>query len=79
MLNRSIRRILKDEFHTKPYKIQKVQELSVRQRQERVKRAKAVQKRAMEGRLENIVFTDEKLFTVQQFVKEQNDRVRLPK
>lgn len=76
--DRSLRRILKDKLQTKPYKIQKVQDLSMRQKQERVKRAKALLKRAAEGRLENIVFTDEKLFTVEQFVNKQNDRVWLP-
>lgn len=76
--DRSLRRILKDKLQTKPYKIQKVQDLSMRQKQERVKRAKALLKRAAEGRLENIVFTDEKLFTVAQFVNKQNDRVWLP-
>lgn len=76
--DRSLRRILKDKLQTKPYKIQKVQDLSMRQKQERVKRAKALLQRAAEGRLENIVFTDEKLFTVEQFVNKQNDRVWLP-
>ncbi|XP_055622148.1 uncharacterized protein LOC129765750 [Toxorhynchites rutilus septentrionalis] len=76
--DRSLRRILKDKVQSKPYKIQKVQDLSMKQKQERVKRAKALLKRAAEGRLKNIVFTDEKLFTVAQFVNKQNDRVWLP-
>ncbi|XP_021694325.1 uncharacterized protein LOC110674337 [Aedes aegypti] len=77
--DRSIRRILKDKLQTKPYKIQKIQDLSVKQKQERVKRAKSLLKKAAEGEFENILFTDEKLFTVQQFVNKQNHRVWLPK
>nr|XP_029728541.1 uncharacterized protein LOC115266450 [Aedes albopictus] len=68
-LNKSDRRvgwILKDKLQTKPYKIQKIQDLSLKQKQERVKRAKSLLKRAAEGKLENI-------FTVQQFVNKQND------
>ncbi|XP_021694327.1 uncharacterized protein LOC110674340 [Aedes aegypti] len=50
----------------------------MKQKQERLRRAKSLLKRAAEGKLENILFTDEKLFTVQQFVNKQNDRVWLP-
>ena len=60
---------------TRPYKIQQVQELSDKQRVVRLQRAKELKRRFANGRHKDIVFSDEKLFTVEQFVNKQNDRV----
>lgn len=77
--DRSVRRILKDKIGAKPYKMQQVQTLSDSQKKERVKRSKALKRRHANGDLENIVFSDEKIFTVQQVINKQNDRVWLTK
>lgn len=73
----SIRRILKKELQLKPYKIQKVQHLTSTQKIVRLQRARALKALHERGELENIVFSDEKIFTVQQYVNKQNDRVWL--
>lgn len=73
----SIRRILKNELQLKPYKIQKVQGLTPAQKAIRLQRARALKALHASGELENLVFSDEKIFTVQQYVNKQNDRVWL--
>lgn len=75
--DRSVRRILENKLKTNPYKIQKVHQLTNEQKKLRVKKAKELKRRAASGHLENIVFSDEKVFTVQQVLNKQNDRVWL--
>lgn len=70
--------ILKTELKLKPLKIQKVQELTPAQKKTRLERCKALKGLLVNGALPNIVFSDEKIFTVQQYVNKQNDRVWLP-
>lgn len=72
-----VRKMLKSDLHLKPYKIQKSQELTMAQKQVRLQRAKHLKSLADRGKLPNIVFSDEKVFTVEQFVNKQNDRVWL--
>lgn len=71
----SVRTILKKRLNTFPYKLQKVQELTQQKKATRLKRARALMRRHASGDLKNIVFSDEKLFTIQQVVNKQNDRV----
>lgn len=73
----SIRRILKNELKLKPHKIQKVQDLTPEQKTVRLQRSKALKALHERSELENLVFSDEKIFTVQQYVNKQNDRVWL--
>lgn len=74
---RSIGRILKNKLQLKPYKLQKVQDLTLAQKATRLKRAKNLKHLHVGGMLENLVFSDENFFTVQQYVNKQNDRVWL--
>lgn len=74
----NIMRILKTDLHLKPLKIQKVQDLTPAQKKVRLQRAKQLKRLAASGLLPSIVFSDEKIFTVQQYVNKQNDRVWLP-
>lgn len=71
----SMGRILKLKLKTKPFKIQKVQELNDKQKKIRLERSKELKRRCAAGELPNIVFSDEKIFTVEQFVNKQNDRI----
>ncbi|XP_026482180.1 uncharacterized protein LOC113389345 [Ctenocephalides felis] len=73
--DRSIRRILKNDLKVKLYKIQKAHDLTPKQQQVRLQRAKEFLRRAESGKFPNIVFSDEKIFTIEQFVISQNDRV----
>lgn len=73
----SVRRILKIDLQLKPYKIQMVQDLTPAQKKVRLDRSRVLKSLAARGELPNIVFSDEKVFTIQQFVNKQNDRVWL--
>ncbi|XP_026470862.1 uncharacterized protein LOC113375129 [Ctenocephalides felis] len=75
--DRSICRILKNDLKVKPYKIQKAHDLTPKQQQVRLQRAKEMLRRAESGKFSNIVFSDEKIFTTKQYVNSQNDRVYL--
>lgn len=75
--DRSVRRILKNELKVKPYKIQKAHDLSSSQKRVRLDRSKQLLRMAADGELPSIVFSDEKIFTIEQFVNSQNDRVYL--
>ncbi|XP_045457192.1 transferrin-like [Melitaea cinxia] len=72
----SIGSILKNKLQLKPYKLQKVQDLTLAQKATRLERAKNKHLH-VGGMLENLVLSDEKNFTVQQYVNKQNDRVWL--
>lgn len=73
----SIRRILKNELHVKPYKFQKAHDLTPKQKKVRLDRAKELLRLDERGEFPNIVFSDEKNFPIEQFVNSQNDRVYL--
>lgn len=67
----AVRLIAKEELGLYPYKIHKVQLLSVGSKQERLIRAKALLYRATD----EILFSDEKIFTIEQALNSQNDRI----
>lgn len=71
----SVSRILKKKLNAKPFKIQKVQDLNKKQKQNRYQKARGLKQRHDFGELPNIVFSDEKLFTVEQCLNKQNDRI----
>lgn len=73
----SMRKILKNELKVKPLKIQKAHGLTPEQMKVRVERSKSLKRLHESGLLPNIVFSDEKIFTIEQFVNKQNDRVYL--
>jgi len=73
----SVRRILKHRLGVKAYKIRKVHALSEKHRKVRVERSKALLERHARGMLPNVIFSDEKIFTIDQSVNKQNDRVYL--
>ena len=58
----------------KPYKSQKVQLLTEENKRVRLQRCRLLQQRAAGTRWERILFTDEKLFSVEQAHNRQNDR-----
>ena len=72
---RSVRTILKKKLHKFPYKIQRVHELTTKKMKTRLDRCKMLRMRHAAGELDNLVFSDEKLFSVEQFFNKQNDRV----
>ncbi|XP_033222833.1 uncharacterized protein LOC117176689 [Belonocnema kinseyi] len=61
----------------KTYKIQKAHHLKPKQQQVRLERAKELLRLAESGQFPNIVFSDKKIFPIEQFVNSQNDRVYL--
>ena len=71
----SMRRILKENLQTFPYKIQKRHELTPTHERMRVERCRHLLSLMEDGLLPNLVFSDEKKFDVKQCVNHQNDHV----
>ena len=71
----SMRRILKNDLNTSPYKMQKRHELTDNHESMRLQRARNILNLMKEGMLPNLVFSDEKKFDVEQCINRQNDRV----
>lgn len=71
----SMHTVCRKDLGTYPYKLQKCQMLSEITKQKRVQRAKGMLKRHEAGTLRNLVFSDEKLFTVEAAFNHQNDRI----
>lgn len=71
----SVRMIAKNELQLRPYKIQKVQLLTDENRRVRLQRCRVLKQRAAGQRWERILFSDEKLFTIEQAHNLQNDRI----
>lgn len=76
---RSMQRILKNMLSLKPLKIQNCHNLTPEQMKVRVERAKLLKRLHASGHFPNIVFSDEKTFTIEQSFNKQNDRIYLPK
>src|SRR5690348_3285259 len=70
---RSIQRILKEDLGLTPYKRRKVHGLSTQQRRTRLERSKALLQRYDEFDVQRIVFSDEKLFVIEEHLNAQND------
>lgn len=71
----SVLQILRKDLRMKPYKFLKRQKLSEKVKNMRFQRARALLQRFSQGRHHNIVFSDEKLFNIEQVVNTQNDRI----
>jgi len=72
---RTMRRICKCDLQMSSYKLQKRQLLSKPTIEKRLTRSRQLLDRIKNGTLSNIIFSDEKLFSVQQSHNHQNDRV----
>ncbi|EYC41234.1 hypothetical protein Y032_0576g216 [Ancylostoma ceylanicum] len=73
----TVMRIINEDLGLRPLKLQKVQELSSAQKRNRLTRSRLLLRRAPNGELESMVFSDEKIFTVEQVWNKQNDRLWL--
>ncbi|GFX39117.1 uncharacterized protein TNCV_359311 [Trichonephila clavipes] len=73
--DRSVRRIAKTDLRLKPHKLRKVQLLTAKDTHFRLRRCRKHLTRAASQCRERFLFTDEKLFTVQQVQNSQNDRI----
>ena len=71
----SMRRLIRNDLGMKAYKIQKHQLLTTQSKQKRLLRSKAMLLRFTGGLHKQIVFSDEKLFTIEQSLNKQNDRI----
>ena len=72
---RTMRRICKSDLKMSSYKLQKRQLLSTPTIEKRLSRSRLLLNRIKDGTLRNIIFSDEKLFSVQQCHNHQNDRI----
>jgi hypothetical protein len=70
----SVHQMAKTELNLKPYKLQKAQLLTDNNKLVRLQRSHALLRHAAGTRWERIVFTDKKLFAVEQAYNRQNDR-----
>ena len=71
----TMQRLLKSDLKVKPYKITKRQLLSEATKNKRFERAKMLLTRLSDDTQPTVLWTDEKLFTVQAIHNSQNDRV----
>ena len=73
-----MQRILKDDLQSYPYKFTKRHLLSEATKKKRLDRAKVLVQKLVDGTQPQVLWTDEKLFTVQAVHNHQNDRIWLP-
>ncbi len=69
----TMRRLVRKDLKMTPYHLKKRQLLSAATRHKRLARAKVLLREVKSGMAPNIVFSDEKLFTIQQVHNSQND------
>ncbi|XP_070132556.1 uncharacterized protein [Drosophila bipectinata] len=70
----SVRLIAKNELNLKPYKLQKMHLRTDDNKRVRLQRCRQLKRWAAGQKWERILFTDEKIFTIQQAHNHQNDR-----
>ena len=71
----SVQRILKQDLGMKAYKMKKVQLLTVKAKDIRLKRSRVLQKKIAAGRHRRILFSDENIFCTEMSYNQQNDRL----
>ena len=71
----SMRRLVRKDLGMKPYKMHKRQLLTTLNKKKRLERCKAMLSRFTHGRHNQILFPDEKVFTVQHILNKQNHRI----
>jgi transposase len=74
----SIRNIVKNKLKLKPYKIQPVHLLTEKMKTTRLQKSKELLTRFADGAHRNILFSDEKLFTIEERYNKQNVRILSP-
>jgi inhibitor of nuclear factor kappa-B kinase subunit alpha len=72
---RSVRRIVKIDLGLKPLKKFKRHGLTTKNKEDRVKRCKVLLKRHGQKSVENLIFSDEKMWLLQESHNAQNDRI----
>ncbi len=75
----SVRRIVKKKLDLIPYKLVKAHFLTEKMKNDRLQKARKLKRHAASGRHTRVLFSDEKLFTIEQAHNHQNDRILLPK
>ncbi len=71
----TMRRLVRKDLKMTPYCLKKRQLLSAATRDKRLAQAKVLLREVKSGTAPNIVFSDEKLFTIQQVHNSQNDHI----
>jgi len=71
----STRRILRKDLGLKPWKKKERQKLTAAQKQKRLERATALRTRFEDGMHRQILFSDEKFFSIEEAFNPQNDRI----
>ena len=72
---RSVRRVVKTRMGLRPIKLQKTHALTDQMKATRLQRCRALLQRFTPADTSDILFTDEKLFNVEQTFNHQNDRI----
>ena len=75
----SVRNIVKRKLRLRSYKVGKAHFLDDRMKQQRLGKSRVMKRRVAAGRLNQVLFTDEKIFTVQRIHNSQNQRELLRK
>ena len=75
ILRESVRRIVKSDLGIFPYKNMKVHFISAKIKEKRLAKSKASLARFASFGLDEILFSDDKSFTVEQAYNRQNDRI----
>ena len=73
----SVRNIVKSKLGLRSYKINKAHMLDERMKQQRLRKCRLMKRMVAAGRLNLVLFTDEKIFTVQRIHNSQNHRLLL--
>jgi len=75
MNRESMRRLVKRDLGFRAFKMKTVQLLTNDQKKKRLDRSKTLRRRYTHGAHQRILFSDEKIFTIEQFLNNQNDRI----
>ena len=75
----SVRKIVKGKLRLRSYKINRVHFLNNRTKTQRLQKCRKMKRLVAAGRLQRVLFTDEKIFTVQRHFNSQNNRQLLRK
>ena len=70
----SVRKIVKGKLRLRSYKINRVHFLNDRIKTQRLQKCRKIKRLVAAGHLQRVLFTDEKIFTVQRHLNSQNNR-----
>uniref|UniRef100_A0A914C457 Uncharacterized protein n=1 Tax=Acrobeloides nanus TaxID=290746 RepID=A0A914C457_9BILA len=71
IFNRAVHEIVKEDLGMKPYKLKERQKLTEEMKATRLEQAQALKRRFANGLRRRIVYSDEKLFTIEQAFNRQ--------